>query len=157
MGCYFGPCHILSVVLIAILSILLILSVVSTFVFKSRAKMRVSALTKRFSSVSSPTNLSKSSCRLLVKFSKKSKTPSVEYLYGSFWRYVWRQRLYFRLLFVLIQKGCCLTPLKYPSSRFLVDFRVFFNSKMANFELSVYCVSILKYIRTLLKVSKSEI
>ena len=75
---YFGPCHIFSVVWTAILSILLILSFVSTFVFKSSAKMRVSALTKSFLLLSSPINSSKSSCRRLVKFSRKSKTPSVE-------------------------------------------------------------------------------
>ena len=75
---YFCFCHIFNVALTAILSILLILSAVSTFVFSSKAKIFFSALTNRFSSVSSPINSSKSSCTRLVKVSKKSKTPSVE-------------------------------------------------------------------------------
>ena len=164
---YFGPCHIFSVVLTAILSILFILSAVSTFIFKSSAIMHISALTKCFLLVTSPINLSESSCRRLVKFSRKSKM-SVESalfpspilgcplsLYESLRRYVWCRHLCCRLLFVLIQRDCCLMPLKYPLS-FLVLFRVFFSRRTFSFDLSTYCVSVLKDIKILLKVSKSE-
>ena len=77
MHSYFDPCHIFNIIFKAILSILLILSVLSTFVFNSRAKIRISALTNRFLSVSSPIDSSKSSCTQLVKVSKKRKMPSV--------------------------------------------------------------------------------
>ena len=48
-------------------------------------------------------------------------------------------------------------PLKYPLSRFLVNFKIFFGFKMTKLELSIYYVFIINYDRTLLKVSKSEI
>ena len=75
---YFCSRHVFNVVSTAILSISLILSAMSTFVFNSRAKIHVSALTNRFLSLPSPINSPKSSCTQLVKASKKSKTPSVE-------------------------------------------------------------------------------
>ena len=74
----FGPYHIFNVVSTAIVSILLILSTVSTFVLSSRAKVRINTLIKRFLSVSSPIISSKLSWTLLVNDSRKSKTPSVE-------------------------------------------------------------------------------
>ena len=46
--CYFCPCHIFSVVSIAILSIFFILSTVSTIVLSIEAKIRVRDLIKRF-------------------------------------------------------------------------------------------------------------
>ena len=71
-------CHISRVVSTAVLSIFLILSAVSTFVFSNRANICVNALMNRFLSVSSPINSSNSSCIQLDNPSKKSKTPSVE-------------------------------------------------------------------------------
>ena len=62
----------------AILSILFIFLTLSTLVFKSSAKIRVSDLIKLFLTLSSPRILSKSSCSLFVRFSMKSKGPSVE-------------------------------------------------------------------------------
>ena len=38
-----------------------------------------------------------------------------------------------------------------------MNFRVFFSCEMANFELYIYCVSVFKDARILLKVSKCEI
>ena len=48
------------------------------FVFSSRTKIRVRTLINRFLTLSSPINLSKSSCTRLVQLSKQSKTPPVE-------------------------------------------------------------------------------
>ena len=62
MSTYFGPCHIFSVLSTAILSILLILSAVLTFVFKRSAKIWVSALTKHFLLLYSPIRRNFQSC-----------------------------------------------------------------------------------------------
>lgn len=75
---YFCPCHFFRVFWTAILLILLILSAVLAFVFKSSVNIRTSALIKCSLLLSSPINSSKSSCRQLVKFSKTSNMLSVE-------------------------------------------------------------------------------
>lgn len=61
----------------AILSILFILFTLSTLVFKSIAKIRVSNLMKLFTQLS-PIISSKSFCTLFVRFYMKLKRPSVE-------------------------------------------------------------------------------
>ena len=75
---YFCPCHIFNVVSMAIWSVLLILSAVSTLVISNKAKICFRALINHFLSVSSPINSSKSPCTRLLNVSRKSKTPSVE-------------------------------------------------------------------------------
>ena len=75
---YFCPCHIFKVVSTADSSILLIFFSFSNFVFSSRVKIPLRALTKRFFSASCPIISSKSSCKRFVKDSRKSKTPSIE-------------------------------------------------------------------------------
>ena len=47
--------------------------------------------------------------------------------------------------------------LKYPWRKFLVNFRVFSSCKIVSFELSIYCVPVLKDVKLLPKVTKSEI
>ena len=61
-----------------ILSILFIFSTLSTLVFKSSVHTRASDLIKLFLTLSSPIISSKSSCSLYVRFSMKSKGPSVK-------------------------------------------------------------------------------
>lgn len=120
MHSYFGPCHIFNVIFTAILSILLILSVLSIFVFNSRAKIRISALINRFLLVSSLIDSSKSSCTQLVKVSKKRKMPSVEsasMLFSS--RYYSSSLLIssrMNVVSTLLSASVCLKP-----KRFVVD------------------------------------
>ena len=75
---WFCSCHIFKVVSTAVLSILLILSDVSTFVFSIWAKIRINALINCFLSVSSWIISSNSSWIQLDNPFKKSKNSSVE-------------------------------------------------------------------------------
>ena len=73
----FGSCHISNIVSIAILTIFLILSTVSTFVFKKNVNIFASALTKVFLLLEIPISSAKSSCRDSAISLNVSKIPPV--------------------------------------------------------------------------------
>ena len=80
IGSRLASCHSFKVVSIAILSVFLILSTMSTFVFNNNVNISVKALIKCFLSLEIPISSSKSSCTYSAILVSMPNIPSVESL-----------------------------------------------------------------------------
>ena len=157
----------------------MILSAVSTFALSSSTNICVRALIKHFLFVSSPINLSKSSCTWFVNYSRKSKTLSVEsvlILFSSKYSsssllisskinvvstslstYLFETKNIFSWCHFKIDQWYFRALISTTFSSFFnlkIYFWVFFCLKNLQFVHSIYCFSMLE-LKTLFKLSKS--